>query len=611
MKSSNRTVPAVELADQPVTSAVEADLATGPASAFAGLRRALGSLREAGADFGALPERYPAEWAVLAGEGQGMARLAGLALSASERRLHRESEQTFRVMAVAALALCRGTSDLDTPLLLRGLGRTDLASLQGLIRAAECGAATGRGRFCVTLADATEIEPTAPAADFRAERSRYLRLLGLDIGPDGFRTGTATSVTHPAGSTGSPGQDTTTFLTALSPHVHPRERVAAALAYSRLSFYTGNWEGMAIVAGACLPVADQLTSSDVAWLSGGKSPAGTDEDNHAIEFEPALLRHRDDIRGFLLKVIGIQAAFRGRPDDAIFYFRAIRDAEGPLSAETRAQSHLYAALTLTKRKQRLAEAVAELEAGFAAVPGRRGEPASQRRERGWLHNLRGLTLFAERDMVAALEQEKAALDCIDGLYDASSVHLRVNLVSNISVLQESAGKLQQARATWERFRDSVFEQDAKFVKHHAYRAGGLRIKAGDEAGGVAELGESLRRCVELADDFHECEIAVELGTLLLRRGDAAAAARHYDQGAAAATRLGDPYRMAVAEIGRAAAARPRRAPATDVLGPASACLVQPERMHALIEGCQSGADLLTLLPSPRTKLNRPFDLVAR
>jgi hypothetical protein len=34
-------------------------------------------------------------------------------------------------------------------------------------------------------------------------------------------------------------------------------------------------------------------------------------------------------------------------------------------------------------------------------------------------------------------------------------------------------------------------------------------------------------------------------------------------------------------------------------------------MHALIEGCQSGTDLLSLLPCPRTKLNRPFDLVAR
>ena len=203
MESSNETGLALEFVDQPTAAAVEADLATGPASAFAGLRRALGSLREAGADFGALPERYPAEWSVLTGdEGQAMARLAGLALSASERRLHRESEQTFRVLAVAALALCRGTSDLDTPLLLRGLGRTDLVSLQGLIRAAECSAATGQGRFLATVADAIEVEPvTVPAADFRAERSRYLRLLGLDIEPDGFRTGAAWSVTRPAGDT--------------------------------------------------------------------------------------------------------------------------------------------------------------------------------------------------------------------------------------------------------------------------------------------------------------------------------------------------------------------------------------------------------------------------
>ena len=329
-----------------------------------------------------------------------------------------------------------------------------------------------------------------PAADFRAERSRYLRLLGLDIEPDGFGTGAACE-RHAPGGRHRIAEAVRGAVPNGTGRRRPRARTDRGRGrLQRLSFYTGNWEGMAIVAGACLQAADQLTDHDVAWLGSDGGAAGTGEDNHAIEFEPALLRHRDDVRGYLLKVLGIQAAFRGRHDDAIFYFRAIRDAEGPLSAETRAQAHLYTALTLTKRKQRLGRR-RRAEAGFAAVPRQPGEPASQRRERGWLHNLRGLTLFAERDMVAAFEEEKAALDCVDGLYDASSVHLRVNLVSNISVLQESAGRIAQAQATWERFRDTAFEQDAKFVKHHAYRAGGLRIKAGDEAGGAAELGESL------------------------------------------------------------------------------------------------------------------------
>jgi tetratricopeptide (TPR) repeat protein len=601
MESGNQTSLAVEFVDRPVASAVEADLGDGQGAAFAGLRRVLEALQDAGAGFGALPERYPAEWAVLTGDEHAMARLASVALSASERRLHRESEQTFRVLAVAALALRHGMSDLDRPLLVRGLGRTDLASLQGLIRTAECCAAAGRGRVFAVLADATAVEPMVlPAADFREERARYLRLLGLYIGPGDLRP-----VTGRRPAQGSEGP----FAAALNQDIPPRERVAAALDYSRRSFYAGNWEGMAIVAAACLPVAGQLTSGDVAWLADAGSAAGSGEDNHAIEFEPALLRHRDDVRGYLLKVLGIQAAFRGRHDDAIFYFRAIREADGPVSAETLAQSHLYSALTMTKRQQRLAEAAGELEAGFAAVPRQQGEPASQRRERGWLHNLRGLTLFAERDLVAALEQEKAALDCIDGLTDASSVHLRVNLVSNISVLQESAGRIVQAQATWERFRDSVFEQDAKFVKHHAYRAGGLRLKAGDEAGGTAGLGESLARCVALADDFHECEIAIELGTLLMHRGNTAEAAGHFEQGAIAATRLGDPYRMALAQVGRAAAAGRAADPAA--LGSASACLIQPERLRALIDGCHRGADPLSVLPMPRTKLNRPFDLVAR
>jgi tetratricopeptide (TPR) repeat protein len=364
---------------------------------------------------------------------------------------------------------------------------------------------------------------------------------------------------------------------------------------------------MGIVAGICLPVATQLTAVDLAGLIDDQAGAESGAETQAIEFEPALLRSVGDVRGYLLKVLGIQASFRGRHDEAVGYFRAIREVDGPISTEIRAQSHLYSALTLAKRRHQLAAAGTELDAGFAAVSEHPAESISCRRERGWLHNLRALTLFAQQDLVAALDHEKAALSCIDQLADASSVHLRVNLVSNISVLQERAGKFESALRTWDRLGAAGSSSDATFVKHHAYRAGGLRLRAGDNAEGLVRLSASLEHCVRLADDFHECEIAMELGTHLLASGDHAAASDRYDQAATAAARLGDPYRMALSEVGRSAAEGVRVGHQTALLAMES--LTHPVAAQALAQGCQEGADPLTLLPAPRTKLNRPFDLI--
>jgi hypothetical protein len=574
---------------------IEADLSTGPAASFAGLRRAVGALAESGADMSAVAARYPTEWTVLtAPSPQAYAALADVAISASERRLHRESEQTFRVLQAAATALCQGSQSADRSLVLSGAGRSDLATLRGLIRALEYQRATGIGRLIVPIEDALVVNaPAGPDADYRTERARCLCLMGFDVSRDDLVVKDL-----PDAGPASPTADL--FHAATTGTGSASDRIAAAVAYCRAAFYEGNWEGMAIVAAACLPLAGSLTAAQVAALG---DTADTDR-VHAIEFEPALMRHPGDVRAHLLKVLGIQATFRGEQGRAIDYFRAMRDADGPLSPEATAQSHLYTALTLTKRQRQLDAAVGELDAGFAAVAPTPDEAPSVRRERGWLHNLRGLVFYREHDALAAFNQEKLALACLEGLLDDSSVHLRVNLVSNISVLQESAGRVPQSLRTWERFSNTGFQADTKFVKHHRYRAGGLLLKIGDRDAATAALHESLASCVNLADDFHECEIATELGTLALD-GDRASATRHFDQAHTAATRLGDPYRMARAAAGGALARGDRPEPAQASLALRSTTHTE---MAAALARVVTG-DVRAALPMPRTKLNRPFDLV--
>jgi tetratricopeptide (TPR) repeat protein len=563
------------------SAGLRVDVATGPAASYDGLRTALAELARAGASFGDLPMRYGAEWAVLRPETKHHgAPLATIALSASERRLHRESEQVFRVLSTGAAALCRAAAELGRPIVLGGVGQTDLTSLRGFMRAVEH-ARTVHGAQ-IALEGADRIWPTAvPYID---ERLRCLRRMGSTV--------KATDVKQERGRgavDASPERDL--FDAAMDASGSARDRLAAALAYCRSAFFSANWEGTAIVATAALDLTKGMPDSDVDTLLSTVHSGSADGQAEAIEFEPAILRTAADVTAFLWKVLGIQATFRGDQDWALRCFHAMRDTGPGLSVELHAQSCLYAALTLTKRYGRHDDAAAELAQGFSVVPPQEGEPASVRRERGWLHNLRGLTHFSRTDLRAALEDEKAALDCIHGLRDDSSVHLRVNLLSNISVLQEAANMFEPALRTWGRFRDAAGAYQPNFAKHHAYREAGLMLKLGDRIGALAGLARSAQSAAELHDDFHGCEIGLEASALLIEEGRAAEAMSHLDGALAAARRLGDPYRIALAMAGLSA-------PASEIADMAARSLTHPRAAVTLAD-----------LPRPRTKLNRPFDLV--
>ncbi|MDT0343614.1 hypothetical protein [Streptomyces litchfieldiae] len=584
-------------------------MGTGPSAGYAGLRRVIRTLEEEGADFGELRHVRAAEWAVLApaaSDDVSSDRLEDVTIPASERRLHRESEHTFRVLAAAAVALCQGSDQLGRPLLLRGAGRADLPSLRGVIRAAEYQRATGVGAISVA-SDHTpngasgHVAAAATALDFATDRARCLELIGVpDEGQDRppLLLGAAL---EPDGA----AAEERLFARALHPAGTAVDRLVAVIGYLRLAFKSANWEGAALAADGCLPLTRGLSAGAVARIAGSLTASGS----QAFELEPETFRHPADIRAFLLKSLGIQATFRELHDDAVRLFRAMRDTRDPISPELVAQSHLYSALTLVKRRNAVAEAVKEVEQGLATLPEARGESDTLRRERGWLHNLRGLTHVVQRDLLAALRHEKAAWSCLEGLTDASSVHLRVNLISNISVLQERAGKHAQALRTWEKFAGSGFTDDAKFVKHHSYRAGGLTLAHGDREEGEALLRRSLARCDELADDFHTFEIAAELATLRLDRGDAPRASAYFDQAATAAGALGDPYRTALARVGGAVAAGRTPAPAVAELALRSAS--NARRAQDLAKRLRGGGadELRASLPTVRTKLNRPFDLV--
>ncbi|MGW6424854.1 hypothetical protein ACWF82_19435 [Nocardia sp. NPDC055053] len=364
---------------------------------------------------------------------------------------------------------------------------------------------------------------------------------------------------------------------------------------------------MAIVALESLRLLPGLSEARVATILEA-AMRGSDDREAAIEFEPGILRNASDLGAYFAKVLGIQATFRGDQTSALQWFRRMREVGEGLSPEVRAQSHLYSALTLTKRKRQLSEAVAELEAGFAVLAPVAGEPVSVRRERGWLHNLRGLTFFAEKRHKSAFAQEKQALECLADLDDASSTHLRINLYSNISVLQERSGRPELALRTWERFAGASGADSISFRKHHSYRSAGLKLLVGQSDVALADLDTVLESAKAGTDDFHECEVNLELGGLHLRRSDSAAAEYHFVHAEAAARRIGDPYRTAQAMAGRQTAGDSTVTTAS-VIEIARRSLTHSRAAAELAAELSSGRVAVESLPQPRTKLNRPFDLV--
>ncbi|MFD7614031.1 hypothetical protein [Streptomyces sp. NPDC059828] len=585
-------------------SAVLVDVNSGPAASYTGLRAGIDALRADGADFTGLAGRHPSEWAELfpAETAPGTAPLEEIALAPSERRLHRESEQVYRVLTVAAAALCTGTAQLGRPLLLSGVGGTDLSSLRGFMRAFEH-AQVVEGAELLLDAPTSVREPVGRYADYRRERVRCLRRMGLPVTED--------DLVMDLGSASDAGfvpvsEEGELYQRARDTESTAVDRVSSALAYCRRAFFSANWEGMAAVADEAIGLLSGIPESDIPGLL---TKAEREEELvHAIEFETAILRGTADVRGFLLKVLGIQAGFRGDQDTAVACFRSIREDAAGLSPELRAQSHLYSALTLSKRKNRLGEAVAEVEQGFEAVRERSDEAESVRRERGWLHNLRGLTLFSERRLGAAFEHEKQALACMAGLTDASAAHLRINLYSNISVLQEKAGKHGSALATWEKFKQAAGSSNAGFRKHHAYRSAGLRLLVGERDAALEDLDTTLANAAELGDLFHETEVRLELGMLHTTGGDTKAGAEQYVRAESAARQLGDPYRIALAQAGQVMTSGSSTA-AESVGVTAALSLTRPGDADALAKAVAEGGDLQGLLPKPRTKLNRPFDLI--
>ncbi|WEV29181.1 hypothetical protein OYE22_31330 [Streptomyces sp. 71268] len=572
-------------------------------------------------------ERRAAEWNILfPGEFPDAAPLPVIAATCSERRLHAESEQVFRVITAVGQAVTAAAQAEPLTLVLRRAAALDLPTLRAIPHLVERAALCGAPLRLVLAeldpdgpdanADGAELSADGPDAvpdgfgDAARERSAIRRLyltalidrLGVPVEPGDPALATST----PAAPAVRPPSREREALDALRAAASPEAAVAAAIALMRAAFFNTHHDIGVLAAHRLLAEADQHPVLDTRAVQLLLEEWDLGDDPGSVGVDASAVTSADALRSLAHRYLGMVHVFVLDYRTGAAHLRRAADL-GP--AVVRARAQLLLALLLIKRVRRVPEGFAAADAGLAALAGDTSPAAVV--EAAWLHNVKALGHVQLRDGSAAMAEERIAVRLIGKLTNTDATHLKVNLISNISVLKEYARQPEAAVQAWRRFSRRSTEWGDTFFKHHAYREAGLLVAAGDVEQARPLLAES-RRLAELAhDDFYGAHMALERGTLLLT-ADPDQAARAFADARDHAIALGDPYLRALAVVGGAAAAgQIGDAPRHEAAALLEASTSYPEQSARLAAALTDGTDeeLRAFLPAPRTKLNRPFATV--
>jgi tetratricopeptide (TPR) repeat protein len=586
--------------------AIEVDAGVALPVAFGGLRKILQLLGEhAPAVVKRAAEQHPAVWnRLFPGAAQGAPDLSDLALSPSERRLHRESEQAFWILNMVARLILDAIEEAGRPLVIRNAGQCDLVSLRGLMRAIEWARIDGHpGQVLLFDWDSRRKHS---AALFAGRHDAYITTLQerMRASPEQGRGGwriEARALEAPVDLEGRYLQET------VDEHQGAERRIAAAILAIRACFFTTNYEGAMLAAEHGLALLEQLGPA----LDTAAVVRAWDELEHtgfvtpAIEVDRSSIGGADELRALFHRQIGVVQVYTGQHDESLASFA--RGLECTLPPERQAQLRMFRALTMIKRLGNLDRARAEAEAGLKVLEGN-GGPQSALHE-AWLRNVYALICFQEKQLDQAMHQEKLAMKCVGDLHDPSATHLKINLISNLSVVQETRKQYADAIATWRRFEKISANWGVNFFKHHAYRLAALQLLAGERAAAVQGFGQAYASAEALGDPFHLQVIAAELGRVYLDAGERAEAETWFRRAAESARAIGDPLRLAESLAGISVAVGGTDwAEAKRLAGESTTYVAEAAKLsQALASG--DPAAVQAVLPRPRTKLNRPFDLV--
>lgn len=552
--------------------------------------------------------------------------LSTIALGATKRRLHRDSERLFRLVSafasIAAVSLADLAPDRPAAILIDGAENCDrhtLAALLHLLRTAArpplliliTADQDARPRWLPSWT-ALDDQTVGAWTDAEGEQQALLRRFLSETGATVITAGRLES----AGETGSrcsavwPGPADRAEGRCRGIACEDAEHEGAEAMRALLEVARGN--------------ADQGAARALRLIQRSFG--------FTLNYELILLCCRIALASGIpaarlpaLQFAGLAHAYLDHPERAAEIFEAAQ-AEAP-TPEARAQLCYYRGLLASKRRDSLHDGRCLFESGLHALSGRLGGAA--RLERGWLRNGLAYTAWRQGQSGEAEELIRTALAGTEGAHDPQTVNLRINLLNNLSVLLEDQCDYAAALAVWRQLaRWESFVRGGRFTKSYRYRESWLLLALDDVAGAYDRAQLALTAAQRHRDVFHADLIGAACRYLACRKNDLDAAERWAAAGIWLAARHG--HRAALAHAyGQAAhvryqAADPEgaiRCLADGVAVVADHRAVAPRAMLAralgqLCSGAGPDAGLLgpddelcgILLDRPKPKLTTPFPI---
>lgn len=575
--------------------------------------------------------------------------LALMALTPSERRSHRESEQAFRMVSgycrfiLEAQQQCPSLREKPLAIWWHGLQYADRLTLLTFRYLSRWISQTQTPIMLVaswgTPSNVTSaINPTVSAeydhaVDWQSEHTHVLmtvlqQCLGLQVQLMDHESldPTETESAPPFATVGQTEQTGEAYFASLAFQRFQQGDIAEGVAYAlqcmRLALLLVNIEEVLLLARL---IVSSLTQSDentfeIERFTQLWTDLSKDDAYAALEFSLASLGSVQDVLVATWKAIAIVQSFLEHHQVSLeCYHRALSYADAPAM---RAQILMYKGLIAGKRLHRFEEALNYLQTGFQTIE-QLSEPEAVL-ERGWLLNVNALMNYQRGRFRDGMTMVQQSLSLVKPLHMSEATHLKINLISNISVLYESTGRMEQAISTWVFFQHFLTTANGVFAKHYLFREGGLRTVLGEYAAALQCFRTSFDESEKMRDVFHGEICARACGYLCYQQEQFEEAEQWYARSVELYRKLGDVEYVPISLLAQALCAYRlgQKARAQELLqgitsDPSRETLLQSLAAHINTHGGmdQAKEDALVsdwakqAILAPSTKLNRPFYLM--
>jgi tetratricopeptide (TPR) repeat protein len=244
------------------------------------------------------------------------------------------------------------------------------------------------------------------------------------------------------------------------------------------------------------------------------------------------------------QMLGLSHAYLERYDDAAAAFaQVLRLSPNP---RLRAQACYFAGLVRAKRQGDFQLGSRWFSTGLKELVGLLDVDA--RLERGWLLNGCAFVAWMRGDRATAHSLITQAVENIRPIANLQLQNLEVNLINNLSVLQESDGDVLRALTTWRQIRYVADLPGRAAAKAYHYREAWLLMQAGatDEAAAAYQLAYDAAS--EGRDLFHMNLVARAAGFMAYERNRLSEARRWFEKSQQALDDDGDGWHLVEALV---------------------------------------------------------------